>query len=280
MLNKFKIGGILLGLGFISSLALGSMFIERIETGHVGVVYSPNGGVQDEVITEGWNIVGLFDRINEYPIRKQTMTIDAMTLATRDGKNVTLDFSYSYKNEPTKVVSIFKEFGPIASEDIANTYLQKRLYEASRIIISKYTVLDLFGEGSATASADIQKQFTENVKDEGFLIEDFVLGVPKPDPKTQEAIDARVNALQQLDKMKTELEIAKMQADKKRVEAQGEADRKIIEADSIAKANAKVQASLTQELIDYEYVKKWNGQEPYVKGSNSIVNLPSDMFKK
>jgi regulator of protease activity HflC (stomatin/prohibitin superfamily) len=266
-MSKFAFGGILLGAVLVFTLFIGSMFIEKIETGHVGVVYSANGGVQQEVLTEGWNIVGLFDKVIEYPIRKQTVTIESMTLATKDGKNVTLDFSYSFKNDPSKVVSIFKEFGPISSEDIAETYLQKRVYEASRFVVSKFTVLDLFGEGSAQASSDIQNRFTEDVSDEGFLIEDFVLGVPKPDTKTQEAIDARVNALQELDRKKTELEIAKMDAEQKRVTAQGDADRAIIEAEGRAKANIKIQASITTELIEYEKAKKWDGKLPTNTGS-------------
>lgn len=276
--SKFRIGAVLVGLALIVLILMAPLLTERIQPGHVGVVYKPGSGVQDKVLEDKWHFfptIMPFDKITEYPIRLQTVEAKNMVLATADGKNVTVDFSYSYAVEPDKVVPIFEKFGPVDVEHIENTYLKKRLFDAARNTISQYTVLELYGEKSGEAQAGIKEAYAKNVAKLGFLVDELTLGAPKPDKKTQEAIDARVAASQELDRKKTELEIAKAEADRKREEAKGEADAKLIKAEGEAKANQALQKTLTNELIQYESIQKWNGQLPSVQGgANQIISVP------
>jgi len=275
-MNKFRVGAVIAGIIIIIGLILTPFFIERINPGHVGVVYKPGSGVQEETLGQGWHPVAPFDRITEYPIRLQTVSYKDMTLATKDGKNVTLDFSYNYLVQPDKVVPIYNKFGPIKVSEIEEGYLRTRLFDAARKVVSKYTVLELYGEKSAEVSAGIKAEFAEDVVALGFSIDDLTLGAPKPDEKTQEAIDARVNAAQELDRKKTELEIAIAEAERKREEAKGNADAKVIEAKGNADANELLQQSITPQLIQYEIAKKWNGQVPLVEGGGAgqIISVP------
>ena len=62
--------------------------------------------------------------------------------------------------------------------------------------------------------------------------------------------------------------------EKARQEAQGIADSSIIKAKGEAEANQLLQASLTDTLVKYQTVLKWNGQYPQVVGGNQIISLP------
>lgn len=274
-MNKIK-GGIFAGVVLLIIVVLGAMLTVRIPNGYVGIVYSPNGGVKDKALTQGWHVVGMFDKVTKYPIRIQTVDYKDIQIATSDGKSITMDFAYNYQIEPDKVTSIFNTFGPISVEEIENTYLKTRFRDASRKGISKFTVIDVYGERSSEAAVEVQNKFAEDVKELGFIVTNVTVGVPQPDAKTQEAIDKRVEASQELERKNTELEISKKEAERKRVEAQGTADAKLIEATGQAEANKKIQQSLTQELVQYETIKKWNGELPYVSGSNTpMIQLPT-----
>lgn len=87
-MNKKIIGGIIVGGALVLGGILGSMFIEKISNGYVGVVYSPNGGVKDTTLDQGWHVVGLFDKVTEYPVRMQTVNNEDIKVATSDEKNI------------------------------------------------------------------------------------------------------------------------------------------------------------------------------------------------
>lgn len=248
-MRTFKLGGILVGILLVLSLIITPFFVEKISNGFVGVVYSPNGGVQKNTLSPGWKIVGLFNKVTEYPVRLQTTHAKNLSLATSDGKSITIDFTYNYQVDPAKVVSIFNQFGPVDVKDLESSYLKSRLKNAARKEISQYSVLELYGSKSNEISLKIQEDFAKDVSQYGFQVDGLVLGTPHPDLATQKAIDATVKAKQELERKNTEVEIAKKEAEKQLIKAQGNANAKIAEAEGIAKSNALINQSLTPMLI-------------------------------
>ena len=55
------------------------------------------------------------------------------------------------------------------------------------------------------------------------------------------------------------------------LKAQGEADARVLQATAEAEANAKLAASITEELIEYQYAEKWDGELPQIVGSDSVI---------
>lgn len=263
--NRKVLGGSLVALALIIGLALLSMFIEKIPNGYVGVVYSPNGGVQDETLGQGWHLVGLFDKVTVYPVRMQTVNYKDIQVATSDGKSVTVDFAYNYSIQPDKVVDVFNQFGPIEVEQIEDSYLRTRLWDAGRKGIAKYSVIDTYGEKSSEAAVNVQTLFADDIKELGFVVDNMTLGVPKPDESTQAAINKRVEAAQELERKQIELKIAQAEAQKKKIEAQG-----------IADYNEIIKASISPEVIQNKWIEKWDGVMPKATGSNQLISIPMD----
>ncbi|OMP66669.1 prohibitin family protein [Domibacillus epiphyticus] len=262
-MNKKMLGGSLVALALIICIALFSMFIEKIPNGYVGVVYSPNGGVQDETLGQGWHLVGLFDKVTVYPVRMQTVNYKDIQVATSDGKSVTVDFAYNYSIQPDKVVDVFNKFGPVEVEQIEESYLRTRLWDAGRKGIAKYSVIDTYGEKSSEAAVDVQTLFSEDIKELGFVVDNMTLGVPKPDKSTQAAINKRVEAAQELERKQIELKIAEAEAQKKKIEAQG-----------IADYNQIIKESISPEVIQNKWIEKWDGVMPKATGSNQLIQIP------
>lgn len=57
MVKKGFIGAIVLAVVLFGGVILGLMCTERIPAGYVGVVYNMNGGVDGEVLQQGWHLV-------------------------------------------------------------------------------------------------------------------------------------------------------------------------------------------------------------------------------
>lgn len=236
-----------LGIGAVVVLGLGTVgafkFFEKIDNGYVGVRYSMNGGVRDEVLTQGVKFVGL-DKVTQYPIRLQTIQAKDVSVSTSDGKKTTVNIKYDYKIDATKAAKMYKEFGNITSEDIEKGWLKSKLQKEAREVYSKYSLLSVLSGDSSKVESALLENFSKAVESKGFEVEDVTVGVPEVDTDTQKSIDAIIRAGQENEKAKLDAETAKTQAD-------SEAYKKTKAAEAEAEANKKVAESVTDELIRY-----------------------------
>lgn len=233
-------------LGIIISALI---FSEKVKEGEVAVVYSPSNGA-DRILTPGWHWyeIGLFEDTQKYPTRI-TIVEDSLSVTTSDGKKVTMPVKYEMKVDQSKVLDIFKELGSQDVESIQNGYLYQKLFKSARSVVSSYSVIDIYGTKTAEASAAVTEKFAKDVEKLGFIITDVTLGTPELDPATQTAIDARVQAAQELEKLELDKQIATQQAEKKKIEAEGQAAAEIEKARGVAEANRILEQSITPDLI-------------------------------
>ncbi len=236
---KWSIGAVVVLLGVTIG---GFRFFEKIDNGNVGIRYSMSGGVRDESLGQGVRFVGL-DKVTQYPIRSQTVK-QKVGSATKDGKKTTVNITYAYHVDPTKATKVYKKFGSADIKSIENGWLNQKLQKASRDELSKYSLLDLMGSGSAKVQGAILKDFQKSVEDQGFIVEDLSFGVPDVDAQTQKSIDDFIKASQ-------DNERAKLEAKTKKTEAEADANAKIARAEGEAKANKKISDSITDKNIQY-----------------------------
>ena len=231
----------------IAIMAAAFIFIERVPEGKVAVVYSPSGGATD-VLNPGWHLIGLFDKTQVYPTRIAIITTK-VSVTTNDGKKITMPARYEMKVDKSKVLSIFKELGSQDIDQIQEGYLYQKLFKASRATVSQYSVLDIFGTKTTEASAKVTEAMSISTEGLGFIITDVTLGNPEVDNATQSAIDERVKAAQQLEKLILEKQIATAEAEKLKIEAEGKANAEIARAKGTAESNRIMQESITEPLL-------------------------------
>ena len=56
---KGIVGGIATGFVIIVLIVCGFKCMERVPAGYVGVVYNMNGGIEQDVLRQGWKLVSL-----------------------------------------------------------------------------------------------------------------------------------------------------------------------------------------------------------------------------
>jgi prohibitin 1 len=269
--TKRLIGAVVIGGAVLLGGGLFAASLTQIEQGHVGVVYNRNGGVEPQTLGQGMHFVSPMKRVTEYPVALETVEFKDVQLATKDGKPLTISMSFNYMNDPAKVVDIFNKFKGAEPDTIVDTFIRSRVKEAALSVTSNYTILEIF-QNREKIKVDIAKRLTEDLKKHGFIVADFVLGTPVPDESTAKAIQAVVDAQQQLEALKIETEKAKQEALRKQEVAEGEAKAKIIQAEAEAKANRIVSQSLTPELLkkmEMEARMKHGWVE--IQGANAVV---------
>ena len=262
------IAGAAAGILLIGGTVVGTSLVEKVPEGKVAVVYSASGGA-DEVLNPGWNMITpIVEKTQEYPTRI-TIVSEDLSVTTSDGKKIAMPVKYEFKVDKAKVLDIFKELGSQDIEQIQSGYLYQKLFKSAREVVSNYSVIDIYGEKTSEASAKVTESFAKSVEKLGFIVTDVTLGSPELDAATQTAIDERVQAAQQLEKLALEKQIATAQAEKKKIEAQGIADAKIVEAQGTAQANKLLEQSLTDGVLQKMYLDKWNGQLPQVSSDKA-----------
>jgi prohibitin 1 len=229
-------------------------FTETISQGHAGVVFSKSSGVQEETLPQGFTFVNPLHKITEYPVSTETITYEKLPLATVDGKPLDVDITIEYFNNVEKLPYIYNKFKGQKPEAIEQNWLKSRAKDSALEVTSKYTILEVF-QSREEIKTEILKHFSEDVKNHGFEIENVVFGTPQPDENTQKAIQAVVDAQQDLEKLKIDKEKAKEVAERQLIEAQGTAQAEIEKARGTAESNRIVSESITEQVLKMEEVK-------------------------
>lgn len=264
-MNKFYALIGVIAFAFIAGIVTLVLLVSRIDTGHVGVVYSINGGVQDDVLGQGWHVVSPTERVIEYPVRTQNKSYEYLSVATTDGKTIHMPVTINYHVDPERASAVYNKFGDVSVDSLEDGHIKTRVHDALRNTISDYTVIEAFGEKIGDIKLETIELAKSELDDVGIIIEDIMLSAPEPDAETQAAIDDRVKATQELERKKTDIEIAESEAERKRIEAEGESE-----------ANALIQDSLSEEILQQQMIEKWSGEQPIqIGGEGVIVDLPN-----
>lgn len=284
MKNKFLIG-LLAGI-----VTLGAT-LSKVPVGYVGMVYSANG-VEDKPLQQGWHIVAPWKKITDYNIsleqaflsadgREGSRENESFNIPSKDGKMVNVDFEFSYKFNEEQIVEIYKTFRGKSVETIKDTFMRAKIKAWASEISSKYTVIDIYGDGRIKLNQDVFKHLKEKFEVYGIEIESANFSRIKVDPETEKAIQENINAKQALVKTKLriesetiETEIAKKEAERKKVEIDLNNYKVISIAEAEAKANNLRNKTITPEMIELEKIRKWDGKLPTYQGNgSSIVNF-------
>lgn len=306
-MRKGTIGAVFLGVVMILVLVLGFMCMERIPAGYVGVVYSMNGGVDGEILTQGWHMVSPTKKVTTYSIgieqsyltsedKGDSAKDESFSIPTSDGKTVKVNLEFSYRFDTDKITDTFTQFKGRSGEKVKDTFIKPKIMAWTQEVSATYPVTDIFGDKRTEINAELDSYLKEKFAPYGIIIDTVNFTDISVDDETAAAIQKKVTAQQELELANIEAQTAKIQAEKDKevaliaaqqekekasiqaeqakIKAQGDADALKLQAEAEAEANRKIAESLTSELIEKIKYEKWNGQVPKVQGgSTPIVSI-------
>lgn len=261
-MRKGFVGAVSLALVLIVGLGCAVMCLERIPNGYCGVQYSMNGGVKDEVLTQGFHLVSPTVKVKEFTVANEQLilskderdgseTDESFNVSTADDASISVSFQMSYKFIQEDLVDTYKKFRGMSGEDIVNNRVSTVLKSKISEVTTDYTMMDIYSGNRSEINNKItnylNKEFRESYGIE--VIDASIIDV-HPDAQLQQTIDARVTALQNKQKAQAEQETAKVEAATALIKAQNEADIIMTKAKAEAEANKVIAGSVTQGLID------------------------------
>lgn len=306
-MTKGSVGAIILVILIFGGLILTFMCTESIPTGYVGVVYNMNGGVNGEVLSQGWHVVAPTKKVTTYSIGIEQSYLtsenkgdspkdESFNIPTSDGKTVKVNLEFSYRFDEARVTQTFTMFKGKSGEEIKNTFIKPKIVAWTQEVSANYPVTDIFGDKRTKINAELDVYLREKFEPYGIIIDTVNFTDISVDAETAAAIQKKVNAQQELELANIEAQTAKIQAEKDRevariqaekdkevasikaeqeiILAEAEAKAMLIAAEAEANANKQIAESLTTELIDKIKFERWNGELPMVSGgSGTIVDI-------
>lgn len=302
-----KIGAVVLAVILVVALFCSITCMEKVPAGYVGVVYNMNGGVDGEVLTQGWHLVAPTKKVTTYSIgiEQSYLTSDrkgdskddeSFSIPTSDGKTVRVNLEFSYRFDESRVASTFVMFKGKSGEVIKDTFIKPKIIAWTQEVSANYPVTDIFGDKRTAINAELDVYLKQKFEPYGIIIDTVNFTDISVDEETAAAIQKKVTAQQEMELANIEAQTAKIQAEKDkqvaevaaqqkiieenakaeamRINAEAEAEAMRIKAEAEADANKMVAGSLTPSLIEKIKYEQWNGQLPKVTGNSaSIVDI-------
>ena len=303
-MKKGKVGAISLAVIIVIGLICTAMCSTRVPAGYVAVKYRMNGGIADDVLGQGWHIVPPTVKTTLYSIGIEQSYLtatddgdspkdDSFSAPSSDGKGLQMELTFTYRYDADKVAETFTRFKGRSGKDLLDSFIKPNVISWTKEVTAKYPVTDILGEKRAELNTVLSDYLAEKFAPYGIIIENASLINIEVDDETREAITRKVTAQQELELANIEAQTAKVQAQKDkevalieaeknketaeiqaeqaRIRAQGEADAMKIAAEAEAEANRKIAESLTTELIEKIRYERWNGELPQVQGSGTPI---------
>lgn len=239
--------------------------VTTIPAGHTGVV-TTFGKVSETVLQEGINVKMPWQQVHK--INNKITKLEVATQAfSKDLQTVSTVVAVEFRVDKSKSYSIYKEVG----ENYKDVIITPAVNEVLKAISSKYTAEESV-TNRAVISEGIVDELNKKLNDIGITIADVNI-------IDFDFSEAYISAIENKQVAEQELLKAKTEAERKKVEAQGEADALKIQAEAQAEANRILSKSITDNLVEYKKIEKWDGKMPYATGSNAIIDF-SDMTDK
>lgn len=240
----------------------------RIETGEVGVRVDFNKKVELDELPPGFYFSPL-SSVDRYSAKEIEISIDDLMPKAKDNLSIRdLDLSVFYRVDPSKVADLYVKYTGQSqwNRDVgvwlpAANLVARVAREAVFDTIADYESLTIHTKRE-TISGEIRQRL-QGVLDETdkgvFTITRVVVRQMVTDPALEESIRAAVQMQKRVEAKREELNLAKAEAERLRVEAQGLADADRIRA-----------AALTPELLR---LKELDVQAGFAKQGTHTVLL-------
>lgn len=273
------ISGIVVGV-LVVGLIAGLAMLSKVPAGNVGIkVYllGKSKGVDTETLNPGRYWIGWNEELYLFPTftqqyvwtknpSEQSPRDESITFQTKEGLSVNTDVGISYHIDPKKVPLVFQKYRR-GVQEITSVFLRNTVRDAFIRAGSTKPIESTYGTGKQDIFSEVEKTVKAQVEPIGIMIEQiFSVGDFRLPPKVIQAINAKINAIQQAQQKQNEIAAAKAEAQKKIAAAEGEAASILAVAKAQANANKILSQSLTPELVKYKSIEKWDGILPKFSG--------------
>lgn len=248
---------------FVSSF-IGSFFV-IVGPGMTGV-QSLFGKVQDREFSSGFHFKNPFVRVTQMSIRTEDYTMsqsrgegvkyddDAITVLTREGLEVNLDITVLYRLIEEKASDVYRDIGLNYAEKVIRPSIRSIIRE----VMAEYEAKDIYSEKRQEATQVIAERLTGILTERGIELEEVLVRNVELPTDLAASIQQKLQAEQDAERYDFLLETEQKEAERKRIEAEGQRD-----------AQAIINQSLTPRYIQFRYIES-------LKDREGTIYVPTD----
>jgi regulator of protease activity HflC (stomatin/prohibitin superfamily) len=247
------IGMILLVL---SVILIASSFVRIVPAGTVGVV-DLFGKVDNIERKPGLNLINPLAKLVVMNIKTEEEQ-EFMDVPSEEGLSINLDVSILYSLFPDKASDIYRTVGL----GYRNIVIVPQFRSVARGVTVNYEAKGLYTSGREEIAQKIFEDLKELLAERGIVLEKVLLRSIKLPNMVSNAIEIKLKAEQEAEQMKFVLEKEKK-----------EAERRVIEAEGIAKSQEIINKTLTRAYLQHEAIQA----QMKMAGSpnHTVVYIPS-----
>src|SRR5512143_2953604 len=226
------IGGVIMIIGFAGP------FVE-VPAGNVGVVTN-FGQVQTVTLEPGLHVViPIYQRVTNVDTRVQPHEFQEIDAASKELQTVKLTGVMNYHIDGQFASDLFQRVGT----DFIKT------------VVPDYSVNDILAKRDEIRSL-AKAQLAANLAQYHIIVDDIYIANIAFSDAFQQAIEAKQVAQQQVQTEQQILAQKQIQAQQAVAQAKGQADAPVTLAEGQAKANDLLNASLSDQILQYQYIQK------------------------
>ncbi len=225
--------------------------VVQIDAGSIGIK-KLFGQVQSDILYSGLHFINPLMDVTQVDTRTQNYTMsgvhnegdkvgdDAIRVLSADGLEVTIDLTVLYRLVPADAPRLLRETGLDYKDKIVRPIARTKIRDNAVY----YDAVSLYSSRRDEFQVRIYKSIEDEFRKRGLLLENLLVRNITLPTSVKNAIEAKINAEQEAQKMQFVLQKERQEADRKRVEAQGIADYQKI-----------ISESLTDKQLQYEQIK-------------------------
>lgn len=251
--SQFTRYGKIVKIAGIGLVVLGVLFasVVQIDPGEVGV-QKLFGKVSNSTLSSGLNLKNPLAEVVPFDIKTQNYTMsgvndegsksgdDAIRVLSADGLEVVIDLTVLYSVVPSRAPDILRQIGT----DYQNVIVRPICRTKIRDNAVYYEAVALYSTKRDEFQDRIFKSIEKDFKARGLMLEQLLVRNITLPESVRAAIESKINAEQEAQKMTFVLQKEKQEAERKRVEAQGIADYQRI-----------ITSTLSDKQLQYEFIK-------------------------
>lgn len=251
-------------------LVLFASSVRIIQPGYVGVQVL-FGTVYKRVLPNGLHFVFPLVEVKLMDVRTQDYTMsvaqeegvrkgdDGITSLTKDGMQINLDITVWYQLQKDKAAEVYQNIGRDYIEKIVRPAIRTAIRNATVL----YNVTEIYSAKRESLTNDIYNELLANLSSKGIICDKVLLRNIDLPQKVKNAIDEKIAAEQEAQKMVYVLD--------KEIR---EKERKLIEAEGISNSQKKISESLNKQYLQWYYIQ--NLKEVLKTDNTKIVIMPFD----
>lgn len=246
-----------------------SSFWVVVGAGETGV-RSLFGKVMDEELSSGFHLKNPFVKVTKIDIRTNDYTMsvaqgegqrvgaDAITTLTKEGLSVDLDITVLYHLIEEKASDVYRDLGLSYEE----TILRPQIRSVIREVVANYNVKDIYSDKRQEVAGEIEQKLKEKMDPRGIALEEVLLRHVDLPANLANSIQQKLQAEQESERYDFVLQKEQKEAERKRIEAEGQRDAQKI-----------INESLSDRYLEYLYINSLKDREGTIyvpTGSNGL----------